>query len=369
MHLAALALTDFRRYESVSLTFGPGTTVLEGRNGAGKTTLLEAVAWVASGRSFRGVGDEALVRHGCDQAVLRATVEDGERIQTLDAEIKVRGRNRVLVNGNPLGRARDRLEVLRVTIFAPDDLALVKGGPAERRDFLDDLLVVLAPRYDAARADFERVLKHRNALLKGGARDAEARTTLDVFDDQLATAGAEIVRGRLRLIDRLLPFVAEAYGHFAGRPVPVAARYDADWAGPDGVDPDTVAEVLRDALATLRPREIERGVTLAGPHRDEWRLLLDGLDTRSHASQGEQRSLALALRLGGHRLCTETLGTPPVLLLDDVFSELDDGRATALAEALPAGQALVTTASALPAAVVPDDHRVVTAGVVERGSV
>jgi len=368
VHLAALDLADFRRYETLALTLGPGATVIEGLNGAGKTTLLEAVAWVALGRSFRGVPDAALVRHGCDRAILRAVVVEGERRQTLDAELRASGRNRVLVNGHPLGRARDRLDVLRVTIFAPDDLALVKGGPGERRDFLDDLLVVLAPRYDAARSDYERVLKHRNALLKGGARDAEARATLDVFDDQLAAAGAELVRGRLRLVDRLLPGVEEAYGHFAGRAVPVAARYEADWAGAAGVDPDTVVDVLRTVLADLRPREIDRGVTLAGPHRDEWRLLLDGLDTRSHASQGEQRSLALALRLAGHRICTETLGTPPVLLLDDVFSELDDRRATALAEALPAGQTLITTASALPAAVVPDDHRYVRSGVVGEGA-
>lgn len=364
MHLAALELADFRRYEALALELGPGATVLEGLNGAGKTTLLEAVAWVALGRSFRGVPDAALVRTGCDRAVLRAAVVDGDRRQTLDAELVVTGRNRVRVNGNPLGRARDRLDVLRVTIFAPDDLALVKGGPAERRDFLDDLLVVLAPRYDAARSDYERVLRHRNALLKGGVRDAEARTTLDVFDEQLAAAGAEIVRGRLRLVDRLLPFVADGYARFAGRPVPVAAAYDADWAGPTGPDPGTVAGRLREALAGVRPREIDRGVTLVGPHRDEWRLLLDGLDTRSHASQGEQRSLALALRLAGHRVCTETLGTPPVLLLDDVFSELDDQRATALAEALPPGQTLITTASALPAAVVPDDHRWVRGGAV-----
>lgn len=373
MHLAMLELRDVRRYEHAALDLGPGVTVLEGPNGAGKTTLLEAAAWVALGRSFRGVGDAALVREGCERAIVRAAVEQSGRRQTLDAELRIAGRNRVLVNGHPLARSRDRLDLLRVTIFAPDDLALVKGGPAGRREYLDDLLVVLAPRYEAARADYEKVLRHRNALLKGGARGPDAATTLDVFDDQLARAGAELVRGRLRLVERLAPEIRTAYEHLAGRPARVEGRYDAEWA-PDlgreqasgGVDADAVDAALRDALARLRAREIERGVTLVGPHRDEWRLLLDGLDTRSHASQGEQRCLALALRLGGHGVCRSTIGTSPVLLLDDVFSELDDQRAAALATALPTGQTLITSATALPPAVEPELHLRVDAGVVTR---
>lgn len=361
MHLGGLELRDFRRYEHVELTVGRGVTVLEGFNGAGKTTLLEAVAWVALGRSFRGVGDATLVRDGCERAIVRATVEDGGRHQSLDAELRAVGRNRVLVNGHPLARTRDRLDLLRVTIFTPDDLTLVKGGPAGRRDYLDDLLVVLAPRYEAARADYEKVLRHRNALLKGGARGPDAATTLDVFDDQLARAGAELVRGRLRLVERLAPEMETAYAHLAGRPAVITGRYEAEWA-PEGVDPDGVEATLRDALARLRAREIDRGVTLAGPHRDEWRLLLDGLDTRSHASQGEQRCLALALRLGGHAVCRMTIDTAPVLLLDDVFSELDDQRAAALATALPEGQTLITTATALPTVVEPELHLRVDAG-------
>lgn len=363
MYLASLELRDFRRYEHVRVDLGPGVTVIEGLNGAGKTTLLEAVAWVALGRSFRGVPDAALVRTGADEAIVRAAVDDAGRHQTLDAELRRAGRNRVLVNGHPLARSRDRLDLLRVTIFAPDDLALVKGGPAERREYLDDLLVVLAPRYEAARADYEKVLRHRNALLKGGARGPDAATTLDVFDDQLARAGAELVRGRLRLVERLGPEIAAAYEHLAGRRAAIESRYEAEWA-PDGVEADTVDTTLRDALARLRSREIERGVTLAGPHRDEWRLLLDGLDTRSHASQGEQRCLALGLRLAGHAVCGATIGASPVLLLDDVFSELDPRRAGALATALPTGQTLITTATALPAVVVPDLHLRVDAGAV-----
>ena len=363
MYLASLELRDFRRYETAGLELGPGVTVIEGLNGAGKTTLLEAVAWVALGRSFRQVPDQALVRHGCDSAIVRAAVEHEGRRQTLDAELRVAGRNRVVVNGHPLTRARDRLEILRVTIFAPDDLALVKGGPSERRDFLDELLVALSPRYDAARADYERVLRHRNALLKGGARGPDAAPTLDVFDEQLARAGGELVRGRLRLVERLTPPIAEAYARLAGRPAVIEGRYEAEWAGGE-LDPAEADARLHEALTALRPREIDRGVTLAGPHRDEWRLTLDGLDTRTHASQGEQRSLALALRLAGHRVATETLDAAPVLLLDDVFSELDQQRAVALAHALPEGQTLVSTASALPPAVRPDLHLRVDAGTI-----
>ena len=363
MYLASLELRDFRRYEAAQLELGPGVTVIEGLNGAGKTTLLEAAAWVALGRSFRAVPDHALVRHDCETAIVRAAVEHDGRRQTLDAELRVQGRNRVLVNGHPLARARDRLDILRVTIFAPDDLALVKGGPAERREYLDDLLVTLAPRYDAARADYERVLRHRNALLKGGARGPDVAPTLGVFDEQLARAGGELVRGRLRLIDRLAPGITEAYARLAGRPALIEGRYEAEWAV-DGLDPDTADDRLHEALGALRSREIERGVTLAGPHRDEWRLTLDGLETRTHASQGEQRSLALALRLAAHQVATDTLDAAPVLLLDDVFSELDQQRAVALAHALPAGQTLVSTASTLPEAVHPDLHLRVDAGTI-----
>jgi DNA replication and repair protein RecF len=364
VYLASLELRDFRRYEHCAIDLGPGVTVIEGLNGAGKTTLLEAAAWVALGRSFRSVGDAALVRAGAEHAVIRAQVDDEGRRQTLDAELRAGARNRVLVNGHPLARSRDRLELLRVTIFAPDDLALVKGGPALRRDYLDDLLVALAPRYEAARTDYERVLRHRNALLKGGARGPDADSTLDVFDDQLVRAGAEIVRGRCRLVERLAPGINAAYEHLAGRPASIAGPYEAEWA-PDGVDLDTADVTLRDALARLRPRERERGLTLAGPHRDEWRMLLDGLETRSHASQGEQRCLALALRLAGHEVCRATLGSAPVLLLDDVFSELDPRRAVALATALPPGQTLITTATSLPEAIAAERHVRVFAGTVD----
>jgi DNA replication and repair protein RecF len=293
-------------------------------------------------------------------------VVDDERVQLLEAEIRASGRNRVQLNRNAVQRSRDLLGLMRVTVFAPDDLQLVKGGPSARRDYLDDLLVVLSPRYEAARADYERVLKQRNALLRGGLRGEDAVGTLDIFDLQLAAAGAELARGRVKLLERLVPAIADAYAELAGARTPITTAYEAEWAGP-GVDGDLRQDLL-DAFASHRKAEVDRGVTLVGPHRDEWRLLVGGMESRTHASQGEQRTLALALRLGGHRLSGELTGSSPVLLLDDVFSELDDSRAVALVEHLDAGQTLVTTAGAVPRGIAPDRMLRVDAGHVEEAA-
>jgi DNA replication and repair protein RecF len=334
----------------------PGLTVLFGANGVGKTSVLEAIGWAGRGRSFRGVPDRALVRTGCSEAILRAEVVEGERHQMLEVAIRAVGANRVLLNTNRISRARDLTELLRVTVFSPDDLELVKGGPSQRRDFLDDLLSGLASRYEAARGDFDRVLRHRNALLRAGIRTPDDRGTLDVFDEQLIQAGAELVRGRLRLVERLLPVLTTSYAQLAGNECMIEARYEAEWsADPVTIESaDDIAEMLRRALTTSRQREIDRGLTLIGPHRDELHLQLNGLDARTHASQGEQRSLALALRLAGHHVTAELTGAAPVLLLDDVFSELDAARADALVRELPTGQTLLTTANAVPDGVEPE---------------
>ncbi len=364
-----LALTDFRCYSSVDLALPAGVTLVSGANGEGKTSLLEALGWAATTHSFRGVPDAALVRSGADAAYVRVSVSEPDREQLLEAEIRVAGRNRVRLNRHPLARARDLLGLVRVTVFSPDDLQLVKGGPAERRAYLDDLLVAIAPRYDVVRSDFERVLKQRNALLRQGMRGADGESTLSVFDQQLVGAGSELVRGRLQLAARLLPSVRDAYRQLAGGDVDVDARYEAEWA--EGTVPPAAADVeelLRGALAARRRAELDRGVTLVGPHRDEWRLQLAGLDARLHASQGEQRTLALGLRLAGHHVCADVVGTEPVLLLDDVFSELDAGRGEALVAQLPAGQTLITTASSVPATVRPECRLRVRGGWVEEGA-
>jgi DNA replication and repair protein RecF len=245
----------------------------------------------------------------------------------------------------------------------------VKGGPAGRRSYLDDLLVAVAPRYEAVQAEYDRVLKHRNALLRQGLRGPDAESTLMVFDEQLVRAGSELVRGRLRLTARLLPAVRDAYRGLAGEGEDVDADYEAEWAeGSVAPAAEDVEPLLRAALVERRAAEVDRGVTLVGPHRDEWRLRLARLDARTHASQGEQRTLALGLRLAGHKVCAEVVGTEPVLLLDDVFSELDPARAEALVSGLPAGQTLITTASTVPVSVHPDRRLRVREGRVEEAA-
>jgi DNA replication and repair protein RecF len=361
MRLAHLWLTDFRCYGQAELEVGPGMTVLSGGNASGKTSILEAIGWLARMSSFRGAPDVALVRTGAERAFVRAEVGapsgdapdagDGPR-RLVEAEITAAGRNRVLVNRKPLARARDLLGTLRVTIFSPDDLRLVKGGPSERRAELDDLLVALSPRYDAARSDYERVLRHRNAWLKSWSRNDDP-ATLDVWDDQLTRAGAELVRGRLKLLERLEAPLAKVYADLAGAgAADVAGAYEPGWAPGEVLDEsrlDDVPPLLADALGRSRPADLERRISLVGPHRDDWRLTVEARDARRYASQGEQRSLALAIRLAGHAVVAEVAGEAPVLLLDDVFSELDDSRSAGLVAHLPAGQALVTTAGHLPA--------------------
>jgi DNA replication and repair protein RecF len=255
----------------------------------------------------------------------------------------------VFVNKQRLQRARDLLGALRVTVFAPDDLELVKGGPAGRRRFLDDTLVALQPRFDHVRADLERVLRQRNTLLKqaaGGTRfDESAAFTLEVWDTKLTDLGETLARARRELVARLSPVLNETYAAVAGvESAIIDAGYDAPW----------LDEGLGPTLARVRQDELRRGVTLVGPHRDDVTVRIAGLPSRTHASQGEQRSLALALRLAAHRLVTAETGSPPVLLLDDVFSELDPDRSDALLAHLPRGQTVLTSASGLPPRARPD---------------
>jgi DNA replication and repair protein RecF len=354
--LRRLWLRDLRCYEELDFQPSEGVTLVLGDNGQGKTSLLEAISWLAHGRSFRGVPDGALVRTGAAAAVMRAQVERGGHERLLEVELAPGGRTRLQVNGTKVPRVRVLAETLTATVFAPDDLQLVKGGPQERRDYLDGLLVVLAPRYDAACRDLDKVLKHRNALLKAGLHRPDDHSTLAVFDEQLAQVAAVVVDGRLRLLDRLRGPLSDAYSALAAVPEPVVAEdYHSEWFGPEAADLaagagriDALAAGLRARLEALRSREVDRGVTLSGPQRDEWELAVNGLPARTHATQGEQRSLALALRLAGHAVVTDVTGEPPVLLLDDVFSELDPRRSAALVRHLPSGQAIVTTAGLLP---------------------
>jgi DNA replication and repair protein RecF len=346
VHVRTLWLTDFRSYSSTEVTLAPGLTALVGANGEGKTNLLEALAWLATLSSFRGVPTEALVREGAPFAVVRTLAERDGRELLIEAQLHARGRNKVMVNRQPLRRARDLLGSLRVTVFTPDDLGIVKDGPAERRRFLDDALVALHPRNDALRAEVDKVLRQRNALLRqaGGRLDHSAEITLDVWDAKLAEAGEALAAARADLVERLSPVLGSTYDSLAGRPAAVHAAYDAPWR----------TGGLTVALAAARQTDLRRGASTVGPHRDEIVFSIGGAPARTHASQGEQRSLALALRLAVHHVVTAATGSPPVLLLDDVFSELDPGRSAALLENLPSSQTVLTTASGLPPGAAPE---------------
>jgi DNA replication and repair protein RecF len=353
VHLERLWLTDFRSYHQAELAPAPeGLTVVVGANGEGKTNLLEAIAYLASLRSFRGAPGEALIRVGAATAVVRAEGRREGRGLLIEAELRPSGRDRVQVNRQPLRRTRDLLGALQVTVFSPDDLELVKGGPAARRRYLDDLLVALHPRHDATQSEVDRVLKQRNALLKSalgrGRPDPDVGRTLDVWDAKLAEAGEALVAARRGLTEALQPWALSSYASLAdgaalrGRAC-VTLTYEASWVGG-----------LAEALRAARDDDVRRGLSTVGPHRDELGLSVGDLPARTHASQGEQRSLVLALRLAGHQLVTGRIGSAPILLLDDVFSELDPDRRAALLDNLPAGQAILTTVGPLPAGARPE---------------
>lgn len=347
MIVQRIELVDFRNYESAQFDLTAGVTAVMGKNGQGKTNLAEALAYLATLSSFRGAPPDALVRTGTDAAIIRATLcEDDGREVLIEAEVSRIGRNRVLVNKQKLGRTRDLLGVMRVTVFAPDDLVIVKGGPGDRRRFLDDALVALRTSYDALRLDLDRVVRQRNTLLKqaGGRLTDEVAMTLDVWDARLAELGDQLGYARATLVARCQPMVTQAYEQLSGEAAAVELVYEPEWRSVG----------LGSALASARDADVRRGVSTVGPHRDEVAIGLNGMPARTHASQGEQRTLALALRLAAHRLVAERTDSTPVLVLDDVLSELDPDRSTALLANLPAGQVVITTASPLPDAAHPE---------------
>jgi len=362
VHVRHLSLADFRSWSAVELALEPGATALVGANGQGKTNLVEALGYVATLDSHRVSSDAPLVRAGAERAVVRALVARDGRDTLVEVEINPGKANRARLNRSPVPRAREVLGVLRTVLFAPEDLAIVRGDPSERRRFLDDLLVAGAPRYAAVRADYERVLKQRNALLKTAFHAARAgrsgdMRTLDVWDAHLARAGAELLAGRLSLVEALRPQVAAAYRDVSAGQGEAGLAYrssleSSEGGGtpvPAGADRDVLAAAMLSELARVRPAEVERGVSLVGPHRDELVLTLGDLPVRGYASHGESWSFALALRLASYTLlkADATADGEPVLVLDDVFAELDSGRRDRLAELVSgATQVLVTAAVA-----------------------
>jgi len=356
VYVASLSLQDFRSYPEVEVGLEPGATAFIGPNGQGKTNLVEAIDYVANLASHRVATDTPLVRAGAQRAVLRVRVVRGGREALAELEIVPGGVNRARLNRAPLPRPRELLGLVRTVLFAPEDLALVKGDPSDRRRFLDRLLVVRAPRLAGVRADYDRVLRQRNTLLKtaGAARrsgTAGALRTLDSWDEQLARTGAELLAERIALVVELAPLVARRYADVAAATGPEAAgvvmTYEPSFALPaDDRDRDVLGAALLAEVTRRRDDELDRGVTLAGPHRDELAFVLAGMPARGYASHGESWSLALSLRLAAYDLLRAD-GDDPVLVLDDVFAELDQDRRDHLAKSVAeAEQVLVTAAVA-----------------------
>jgi DNA replication and repair protein RecF len=366
VHVAHLSLHDFRSYPEAEVALGPGVTAFLGRNGEGKTNLVEAIDYIARLSSHRVAGDAPLVRFGADSAVVRAAVVRDGREAVLELQINPGKSNRARVNRSPLPRAREMLGLVRTVLFSPEDLALVKGDPSERRRFLDDLLVQRAPRFAGVRADYDRVLKQRNSLLKtagvarrqGSARADSALATLGVWNSHLARTGAELLTARLTLVDDLRPYVAAAYEAVAqgGQHEDAMMSYKPSLSLPEqgagsGHDPEQLAAALLAEVERRREEEVERGISLVGPHRDDVTLMLGPLPVKGYASHGESWSMALALRLASYDLLRAG-GDDPILILDDVFAELDSDRRERLAE-LVAGAEQVLVTAAVPEDVPP----------------
>jgi len=355
MHVTHLSLVDFRSYETVELALESGVTALVGPNGQGKTNLVEAIGYVASHSSHRVSSDAPLIRSGASRANVRCAIARDDRRALIELEIVPGGSNRARINRSPLTRPREALGVLRTVLFAPEDLAVVKGDPDGRRRFLDDLLVSRAPRFAGVRSDYDRVLRQRNALLKTAGKTIKAGRgdvrTLDVWDSHLATAGAELLAGRLRLVRELSPLVAKAYADVSQGQGEAATDYRSslgeDITATALVDREQLQTRMLESLATVRAAELERGVSLVGPHRDDLVLTLGGLPARGYASHGESWSFALALRLASYELLSADGGaeSEPVLMLDDVFAELDVGRRARLAELVAGAEQVIVTAA------------------------
>ena len=379
MHLRHLSVVDFRSYTSAELPLEPGVTTLVGLNGQGKTNLVEAIGYLASLSSHRVATDAPLVRFGATQAVIRGAVVRDGRETMVELEIAPGRANRARLNRSPLTRPRDVLGSLRTVLFAPEDLALVKGDPADRRRFLDELLVARQPRWAGVRADYDRILRQRGALLKsaapvlrrGGRRAARpahvegvdtaseresALHTLDVWDSHLAQVGSQLLYARLRLLRDLGPYLGKAYEEVSAGQSDTRVAYRSslreETAGriAAGEVPE-VGELHDEVLASLaevRGAEVERGVCLVGPHRDDVVLSLGDLPAKGYASHGESWSFALGLKLAAFQLLRHDLGDDPVLVLDDVFAELDTGRRERLAAMVADCEQVLVTA-AVPA--------------------
>jgi len=356
VHVTALSLTDFRCYPQADVELGAGVTSFVGSNGQGKTNLVEALGYVATLGSHRVSTDAPLVRFGTERALVRVQVAREDRATLVEIEINPGRANRARINRSPVPRPREVLGLLRTVLFAPEDLALVKGDPSERRRFLDELLVARTPRLAGVRADYDRVLKQRNALLKsasaarrGGSGAGDVLRTLEVWDTHLASVGGELLAARIDLVASLAPLVDKAYDTVSSGAGPASIEYVAS-LGPDvelASDRTLLIEAILAALERRRRDELDRGVSLVGPHRDDLLLKLGPAPAKGYASHGESWSYALALRLASYDLLRSdgTAGGEPVLVLDDVFAELDVARRQRLADLVASAEQVLVTAA------------------------
>ncbi len=392
MYLEQLSLTDFRSYTQVELSLEPGVTVLVGSNGIGKTNLMEAIGYLATLSSHRVSSDAPLLRFGTERAMIRAKLVRGEQSTVLELEINSTRANRARINRSNPVRARDILGICQTVLFAPEDLALVKGDPSSRRRFLDELLVSLIPRHAATRSDYDRVLKQRNALLKS-ARAGKFTTgheaTLDVWDQHMARAGAELLHARLELVERLRPHLRNSYAQLTDGSKEAGAIYrstlqgavEDDGAVPDAGGPaedlrllsvDELTERYIQAFASSRRKELERGISLVGPHRDELELVLGEAPAKGYASHGETWSMCLSLRLASYYVMLDdarTGGSAPILILDDVFAELDVQRRRKLAAIVSGAEQVLVTAAVeddIPSELAGRRVKVIPGGIDER---
>lgn len=360
MYVRTVTLRDFRSWDQVDLELSPGRTVFLGSNGNGKTNLIEAIGYLSTLGSHRVSSDAPLIRLDTQRSRIGATVVNSGRELRIDMELNQGSANRAQINRSPVRRTREILGILQTVLFAPEDLALVRGDPSERRRFLDELCTARLPRLAAVRSDYDRVLRQRSALLKSAGRQARSRSgqaaelsTLDVWDGHLAVHGAELLAQRLLLVRDLRPHLEQAYRSIAPESRTASIRYRSGYLPPELLDPDrepqpddaqALEEILLRELAAARVKELERGVCLVGPHRDDLDLTLGSAPAKGFASHGESWSFALALRLSAFELL-RGMGTDPVLMLDDVFAELDRRRRAALAAvAATAEQVLITAA-------------------------
>lgn len=352
MWISRLQLRDFRSYEECELDLAAGSVVFVGANGQGKTNLVEAIGYCSALDSHRVHGDAPLIRAEADHAVVRSTAVPADRPTgepgrptTVEIQLNRTGSNRIQVDGQAMSRGRDVVGVIRSALFAPEHLRLVKGEPADRRRFLDSVMVQVAPRYIGVRSDFERALKQRNAALRSlvSAPSAEAEGVLAAWDERYVPVAAELTWGRINAARQLASVVSEAYQQIS--PAADLAVIGYETAAGDPGSLAEVAEVIAAMLAQRRRDEIRRGVTLVGPHRDDLLLLLNGSPARTHASHGESWSFALALQLASFHVLHRITDDPPILILDDVFAELDEQRRERLLDAVGGAEQILVTAA------------------------